>query len=300
MKKTILLSLITFILVACGKGGISESNADATSEAAVSKALAAIPPTHTPAPPKPTVAVTVIQTAIVTQIVEVIQEVEVEVEVTRLVDRPVTVTPTNTPVNSPTPSNTPTITPTPSQTPTPTETPTPTPTPNLAQTATMEAYGELAAPKGSGFYAVGTDILPGKWHSTSTNDGCYWARLDANQDILANHYGIAGGTVNIQSSDYEVEFNDCGTWEYVENAEPILQPDAADPKGDGFYTVGVEIAVGRWKSTSTDDSCYWERLDGNQEIIDNHYGMAGGTMTISAYDYEVSFLDCGTWEYQGP
>jgi hypothetical protein len=235
-------------------------------------------------------------------IVELTHEIEVtrELEVTRIVERLVTVTPTNTPINTPTPSNTPTITPTPSDTPTPTSTSTPTVTPNFAQTATVEAYGELASPKRDGFYTVGTEILPGKWRSNENGDGCYWARLDANQNILDNHFGFAGGTVNVRATDYEIEFNDCGTWEYVENEEKVLKDNATDPKGSGFYTVGVEIASGRWQSTGTNSGCYWARLDGSQNIIDNHFGNAGGTVTIGPNDYEVEFNDCGTWEYLGP
>ncbi|MCA9874837.1 MAG: hypothetical protein KC441_14300 [Anaerolineales bacterium] len=236
--------------------------------------------------------------------VEVVQEVEVTrvVEVTRMmtVEKPVTVTPTNTPVNSPTPSSTPTITPTPSNTPTSTPSSTPTATPDLAQTATIQAYGVLAAPKGSGFFTVGTEILPGKWRSTGSGTGCYWARLDTNQDPIDNHFGLAGGTVNIQPSDYEVEFNDCGTWEYVENETPVLLETAVDPKGDGFYTVGVEIAAGRWESTGTSDDCYWARLDGRQNVLNNHFGNAGGSINIAPSDYEVQFDGCGMWEYVGP
>ena len=291
--RTIVITGVLFVAVllatSCG-GGLSESDANATADAAVVRALAAIPPTDTPRPPDTPVVVTVVQTAISTKIVEV----------TRVVDRPVTVTPTSTPENTPTPSNTPTITPTPTNTPTPTQTPTPTATPNLAQTATMEAYGVLAAPKRDGFYGVGTDILPGKWHSTGTGTGCYWARRDSNGELIDNHFGMAGGTANIRSTDFEVEFDDCGVWEYVENAERVLQSHATDPKRDGFYTVGVEIAPGRWKSTGTGDGCYWARLNGNQDILDNHFGQAGGTVIVRATDYEVEFNDCGTWEYQGP
>lgn len=242
--------------------------------------------------------------------VEVTREIEVTrvLEVTRIVEVPVTVTPTNTAVNSPTPSDTPTITLTPSNTPTPTPsltptpsstptlTPTPTQTPNFGQTATIEAYGILAAPKGNGFYTVGVEILAGKWRSTGSGPGCYWARLDENQNLNGNHFGSAGGTVNIRESDFEVEFNDCGTWIYVEDEIPVLQDDAAITKGDGFYTVGIEIVPGRWESNGTGSGCYWARLDGNQNIIDNHFGNAGGSVTIQATDYEVEFNDCGTWQ----
>ena len=245
--------------------------------------------------------------------VEVTAAIEVtrEVAVTWVVERLVTATKTATPLNSPTPSNTPTSTNTPTPTntptipPTPTITSTPTPsptassTPNVAQTATVEAYGVLASPKRNGIFTVGIEILPGKWHSTGTQRDCYWARLDANQDINDNHFGLAGGTVFIRESDYEIVFEDCGTWEFVENADQILLVDATEQKGDGFYTVNVEIAPGRWQSTDSGDACYWSRLTGTQDILDNHFGLAGGTVTVRSTDYEIVFDDCGMWEYLG-
>ncbi len=249
----------------------------------------------------------VVETVVHTQIVDVPQTVVVTVPVTEIVEVevPVTVTPTPTPKFTPTPSATPTITPTPTETPIPTNTPTPTntpiptPTPDLSLTATAEALGVMAAPKGDGFYLVGVDIMPGKWESAGTGNDCYWARLDADQDILGNHFGWAGGTVNVRPTDYEVSFEGCGRWTWVENAQRPLQDDATAPKDDGFHTVGVEIAPGRWRSTGSSDDCYWARLNGNQDVLDNHFGMAGGTITIRASDYEVEFEDCGMWEYLG-
>ena len=40
-------------------------------------------------------------------------------------------------------------------------------------------------------------------------------------------------------------------------------------------------------------------MNANQKILDNHYGRAGGTVTILPTDYEVEFNRCGTWEYRG-
>lgn len=205
-----------------------------------------------------------------------------------------------TPTHTPTPSSTPTITPTPSNTPTSTPSSTPTATPNLAQTATIQAYGYLAAPKTDGFFTVGSEILAGKWRSTGLYDGCYWARLDANQNIINNHFGMAGGTVNIRPTDYEVEFNDCGVWEYVEGEEKTLQDNASDLKTDGFYTVGIEIVPGQWESLGMGDGCYWARLDANQNILNNHFGRAGGSINIRSTDYEIHFEGCGVWQYIGP
>lgn len=73
---------------------------------------------------------------------------------------------------------------------------------------------ELTADKGDGFYTVGTEIAPGVWESQGSGDSCYWARFDAAGDINDNHFGLAGGRVTIQSSDAEVQFDDCGMWVY--------------------------------------------------------------------------------------
>lgn len=81
--------------------------------------------------------------------------------------------------------------------------------------------------------------------------------------------------------------------------EQARQAQLTEPKGDGFYTVGEEIAPGTWESQGTGGSCYWARLDANQEIIDNHFGNAGGRVTVRSSDTEVEFSGCGTWEYQG-
>lgn len=73
-----------------------------------------------------------------------------------------------------------------------------------------------------------------------------------------------------------------------------------EPKGDGLWTVGLEIAPGRWRSSGTGDDCYWQRSpDGNpDDIIDNHFGLAGGTVTIREGE-EFETEDCGVWEFVG-
>ena len=185
----------------------------------------------------------------------------------------------------------------PTQTSVPTETSLPTQTPEISLTQTAQAFGPLITPKGNGTFTVGVTIAPGRWESQGTFSSCYWERLGAAQNILDNHFGFAGGTVTIQPSDHQVVFNSCGTWEYVEGRPIVLEADAISPKSDGFYTVGIEIATGRWESTGAGGSCYWERRDSFQGVIDNHFGSAGGTVTVQASDYEVNFNGCGTWVY---
>lgn len=88
-------------------------------------------------------------------------------------------------------------------------------------------------------------------------------------------------------------------------ATPKFTPTAAldplfQPKGDGFYLVGVDIAPGIWRSNGTGTKCYWEVTEKNGDILDNDFGMAGGTAYISPDAFQVKFEDCGTWTYMGP
>ncbi len=187
-------------------------------------------------------------------------------------------------------------------TPMPTATPTPLPTstPDVSITATFEAFGALASPKSDGYYIVGVDILAGRWESQGEAGGCYWERLDRAGDIHDNHYGDAGGTITIRPTDFAINLEDCGLIEYVETRPKELEASAYDTKGDGFYTVGIEIAPGMWRSNGQGGGCYWARLDRFQEINDNHYGNAGVAVYVNAADYEVNFSDCGEFEYIGP
>lgn len=83
---------------------------------------------------------------------------------------------------------------------------------------------------------------------------------------------------------------------YTRSAEEKM----SDPKGDGNWTVGVEMAAGKWRSQGTGSSCYWQRSpDGeSSEIIDNHFGDAGGTVTVRSGE-EFQTRGCGQWEKVG-
>lgn len=111
---------------------------------------------------------------------------------------PVTVTPTQTP------EFTATITPVPSQTPVPSSTPRPTAT----QDPTRRSRSD-------GFYLVGSEISPGLWRSTGTGDSCYWETTSRTGDINNNHFGMAGGTMYVRPSDFQVRLEGCGTWQFL-------------------------------------------------------------------------------------
>jgi hypothetical protein len=68
-------------------------------------------------------------------------------------------------------------------------------------------------------------------------------------------------------------------------------------KGDGFYLVNIDIAPGVWRSTGTGNSCYWATTTATGDIIDNHFGMSGGTAYISPNAFQIEFEDCGTWVF---
>jgi len=102
-----------------------------------------------------------------------------------------------------------TFTPTPLYTPTITNTPAPTNTP----TPTIDP---LKKSRNSGFYLIGVDIAPGVWRSTGTGDDCYWAVTMADGDILDNHFGMSGGTAYVSPNGFQIEFDNCGTWEFVQ------------------------------------------------------------------------------------
>ena len=188
MKPIYILVLIALLLLSCSSAPSGNSIQTAIAQTQAAQATSTWIPTNTPYStytPFPTYT----------------QLPTIAIEVTRIVM--VTLTSTQTPLYTPTITNT------------PTNTFTPTMTPNKTQTAEALLIAKLRENKGNGFYLVNVDIAPGVWRSTGTNDDCYWALTAANGDIIDNHFGMAGGTAYIPTTGYQVEFNDCGTWEYL-------------------------------------------------------------------------------------
>lgn len=63
---------------------------------------------------------------------------------------------------------------------------------------------------GDGIYRVGADIEPGTYHSPGpSSSACYWARLDARDEILDNGLSRGPSVVNVQPSDAAVETSNC-------------------------------------------------------------------------------------------
>lgn len=96
----------------------------------------------------------------------------------------------------------------------PTFTATPAPTVPPSPTGPLTTFGE-------GNYQVGTDILPGTYHTTGpdgTNPvGCYWERAkDTSGDsIITNDIGNGPATVTISATDGAFKTSGCNTWNHL-------------------------------------------------------------------------------------
>jgi len=117
--------------------------------------------------------------------------------------------------------------------------------------------------------------------------------------------GLQGRTIEdlVDAKTVNGEYTRCYKQERSILEEKRQQAQLTKNKGDGFYTVGEEIAAGTWRSTGGGGSCYWERLSGFSgdfgDIITNYFGSAGVTVTISSSDKAFKTEGCGTWEYIG-
>ena len=102
---------------------------------------------------------------------------------------------------------------------TPSDTLTPTITATITNTATLTPTEDfLKSNKMPGFYLVGVDIAPGIWRSQGNSESCYWEITTRTGNIIDNHFGMAGGTINIPYNAFQVELDtDCGYWVYLDN-----------------------------------------------------------------------------------
>jgi hypothetical protein len=148
-----------------------------------------------------------------------------------------------------------------------------------------------------GMYRVNEQVAPGTYRSTGKGTRCYWGRSGEGENILDNHFGLAGGVVTIQPTDFRFESRGCGPWVALDPANRPAQSVAAQiaPKKDGFYVVGVDIAPGVWWSQGKGAKCYWARQNVTQDIEDNDISFPGGVVTIRPEDFEFYSSGCGTW-----
>jgi hypothetical protein len=79
-----------------------------------------------------------------------------------------------------------------------------------------------------------------------------------------------------------------------------LPPSLTEPKEDGFFIVGEEIAPGVWRSSPGLEGCHWARYNASNNLLGEYEGISGGVIRIRDTDYIVMLDGCGTWTYLGP
>lgn len=81
----------------------------------------------------------------------------------------------------------------------------------------LEEEALVTGPHEDGVYLVDVTISSGLWRSIPQQEGgyCYWARRKYDGILLDSHYAPGGSEVLIRPTDYEVEFDGCGTWVYM-------------------------------------------------------------------------------------
>ncbi len=81
--------------------------------------------------------------------------------------------------------------------------------------------------------------------------------------------------------------------------KPSATPDPLKASHQaGLYLIGVDVAPGVWRNDGTGDSCYWSVTTSKGDIIDNFYGMGGGTAYLPSSGFQIEFGEhCGTWTW---
>jgi hypothetical protein len=106
----------------------------------------------------------------------------------------------------------------------------------------------------------------------------------------------------------EATFTPVPTYTPLPTLEPVFVtatftpvPDLQTEKTAGFYLVNIDIAPGIWRNNGVSGGCYWSVTTRTGDIIDNHFGMGGGTMYIPPNAFQVQLdAKCGTWTWLQP
>jgi hypothetical protein len=69
---------------------------------------------------------------------------------------------------------------------------------------------------------------------------------------------------------------------------------------DGAYLVNQQIPPGTYRSNGRGTRCYWKRSAESGDILNNHFGLAGGAVTIQPADYRFESRGCGGWTAVDP
>lgn len=161
---------------------------------------------------------------------------------------------------------------------------------------------------GDGLFLVGSEIAPGRYRATEPSINCHWARLNDFRGELSawdgwDNFAISPGrrsdvrpVVDIEGFEAAFYSSGCGTWS--RDLTPIVDPGGTF--GDGTFIVGVDIAPGRYRTTTATD-CLWFRLYDFGGIYGAYEGFNAtargrlGIVDIAPTDAGFTSRGCGTW-----
>jgi len=156
----------------------------------------------------------------------------------------------------------------------------------------------------SGTWTVPGEVKPLIYRNSTSQNGCYWARLSGFggglEDIIANQFHYEIDIVEVAKSDVGFETSRCGTW--TTNLTPrTLSPTSAF--AGGAYLIGWEVGPGVWRNSDSSDGCYWERRSGFggtlDDVITNSFSYDVQTVSIAKSDRAFYSSGCGTWKRIG-
>jgi len=171
----------------------------------------------------------------------------------------------------------------------PTASPSPGRAPDAAPATGAEPTGVPASAFGNGSHRVGIDIAHGRYRADSP-DSCSWT-VRTDRDPFFGWYAV----IELGAGIDRFGSRGCGTWTAL---TPIATP--GQPFGDGTFVVGIDIAAGRYRSTSAADDCQWELLSTLTGIRRAVFGERPGASSSTIADVSpetAGFYStgCGSW-----
>ena len=162
---------------------------------------------------------------------------------------------------------------------------------------------EPVATFGDGVHLVGSEILPGTYHSRSQPDRlCIWSRLSGfggtGAERIATVVSSRASIVTILESDVGIRSAGCETWVPLDVSIASSLADAA-PFTDGMRVVGRDIAPGVYvASEHTSTRCRWLRLSDwtwTFGIITEKLQIGNAIAEIGVDDAGFYSEGCGEW-----
>jgi hypothetical protein len=145
---------------------------------------------------------------------------------------------------------------------------------------------------GVGVHIVGAEVKPSLYRVMTGSGSSYWARLDANQEIIDNDLSTSCPTLLIvDPTDAYIEISGGGARE-LSLSEPF--DPIAEQCTDGVFLVGLDIQPGQYRVLPAGGSTYWARIDGNMGIIDND--LSDGQLIVKIRPGDFAFTFSGTLE----